>query len=199
MKRKVLQIDGANMAGFEWTYEFWLSRARDRTLTLSLKQSAEEHHLDVEPATHLTTGVDVYRALHDVLSAAGYAIGDFDVEEIATRVADVDAGVAAELRTAARDIEAADDARQQSEKAREQAFLTPYETRIDAYVMRFSDEKLYYPGAGRVYPSKRSWVKAFIRQYLLSHGVLPTGTHKIEVGGYGGGTADFSDLGSLGE
>jgi len=71
--------------------------------------------------------------------------------------------------------------------------LAPYHERIAAYVLRFSDERLRYPGGGS-YGSRRGWAKKFIEEYLMAHGELPCGEYYIRVDGYSGPKHDFSDL-----
>lgn len=101
MKRAILRIDDANMAGFEWSYTFWLGRARDRTLTLSLRQSAAgELRRDVGPAKSLRTGVDVYQALGGMLDDLGYYVGGIDTEAVAHEIEQFDPAVAAQFRVA---------------------------------------------------------------------------------------------------
>jgi hypothetical protein len=191
MKRTIYRIEDSNMAGFEWWYRFTLSRAHDRSLTLTLTQSARgANRLDIEPAAGLRTGVQVYEALSDMLSVAGYSLDERDLDEIAAEIAELDAEVAEQFRTAPEEIEKVEEVEAQAAAAHEQAILAPFAARI-------SDDKLYYPGAGYVYPSRRHWMRLFLQQYVLAHSELPTGRHYIRVRGahsYSGGEHDFSDL-----
>ena len=85
--------------------------------------------------------------------------------------------------------------------AEREAKLRPYRSVIDAYVLRFSDKPLRYPGALGSYGTERSWAKHFIEAYVLNHGRLPDQELWIDVqvggAGYGGRAHDFSDLKSL--
>jgi hypothetical protein len=82
--------------------------------------------------------------------------------------------------------------------AEREARLIPYRSVIDAYVLRFSDKPLRYPGALGSYGTERHWVKHFIEAYVLNHGQLPDQELWIDVqvgrGGYAGSAHDFSDL-----
>lgn len=198
MKRTIFRIDDSNMAGFTWSYGFALSRAQDGSLTLTLSQSARgANRLDVAPATDLRSGVDVYRAFSDMLSEAGHSIDNCDVHAIAEEIKLLAPDVGEQFRNAPADLEAAEEAECEATVAREQAILAPFAARIEAYVSRISDDKLYYPGAGYVYPSRRHWMRVFLQQYVLARGELPTGRHYIKVQGYSGGEHDFSDLAAL--
>jgi hypothetical protein len=76
--------------------------------------------------------------------------------------------------------------------------LAPYRATIDRYVLRFSDEKLNFPGAGRVFPGLRSWHRTFIEDYVVEHGAVPSTAHFIDVTrkdtSLSGPYHDFSDL-----
>ena len=91
-------------------------------------------------------------------------------------------------------MEAAEAEERTEEEERRRASAAPFLDRIEAYVTaRFSDEKLHYPGMGRVFPSRRSWARQFLYEYVATHGHLPIGKHSIRVTGYSGGLHDFSD------
>jgi hypothetical protein len=195
MKQKILQIEDTNMAGFEWSYSFWLSRTRDRSLTLALKQSAKgADRLHVDPEKGLKSGIDVYRALRSMLSEAGSSIDSCDPDSVARAIGLIDPVVAAEFRNGATAIESEEEEDEQEEYARRREIVAPFNSRIEAYVTRFSAERLHYPGAGEVYPSRRHWATKFIQEYVVAHGALPTGKHWIRVQGYSGDEHDFSDI-----
>ena len=78
-------------------------------------------------------------------------------------------------------------------RAEREARVAPFDAVIDAYVERYSDANLWYPGAGYVWPSLRYMMRTFIRTYVMDHGVLPTGEHRIIVPHrYQGGTHRFA-------
>jgi hypothetical protein len=194
MKHKILHIDDSNIVG-EWSYTFFLSQEEGQFVLTLDEVPTEEYCLDAEPVCGLQTGIDVYRALGGILTAAGYGPEDIDLESISAAIAEVDRDLAAQFRGAPEEIERRGNEARQLEAARERAVLEPLAERIDAYVTaRFSDERLHYPGAGRIYPSQRFWAKCFIQQHVLEHGPLPTGRHWIRVSGFSGGEHDFSDL-----
>lgn len=193
MKRKILRIEDSNIAGSRWSYSVWLHRRRGGSYALTFSQSARgEDRLPVTPVEGLTSGAALYQAVASMLEEVGYEIDDF-LESLAQEIGAVDSALSAQFVAAPEALEAEDEARELAVEEDRKIRLEPFNTKIEAYVQRFSDEKLHYPGAGRVYPSGRVWMRRFIEQYVLAHGTLPVGKHEIEVPGYSGGTHDFSD------
>lgn len=199
MKTRILRIEDENMAGYRWSYSFWLARSRGGSLTLSLRQSARgNERVRIEPASGLRDGVAVYEALVGMLVELGCEAVSTALEPVAAELERFGATLAAEFRNASSVLEQRDEDKRRAAEAGIQQTLTPYRPAIEAYVTRFSDEKLYYPGSGYVYPSRRFWVRRFLEQYVLAHGKLPTGEHWIKVPGYSGPSHDFSDLADVG-
>lgn len=149
MRHKILQIDDANMAGFEWSYTFWLSRARDRSLTLTLTQSARgEIRRDIEPTTGIAGGVALYRALDEMMSEVGYALEESNVEEAAKAIERLGVEIAAEFRSAQRVVAAQDATGLPGETDRPRGGLADDEVETNRSVRDFVGTKPRLPDAG---------------------------------------------------
>jgi hypothetical protein len=129
-----------------------------------------------------------------MLKVAGYSIEVFDLDEIIFGIEQVDRVVACQFRLAPSQAEEIYSAERRALAGRNEALVAPFLSRIEAYVEKFSDSKLYHPGAGYVYPSQRHWMRVFLKEYVMAHRALPTGIHHVRVVGYSGGEHDFSDL-----
>ncbi|MBP0465885.1 hypothetical protein J5Y09_18305 [Roseomonas sp. PWR1] len=189
MKPMILSFADANMAGFSWRWEFYVER-KAKGFRLSARQVVcEDIPTVVDPVDGLRDGADIYRALDSMLCDVGYSLNQDDVPEISRRIAILDPKAADEFRRGQEILDARDEAeaaRRASERDRK---LAPFRSRIDAYVLRFSDAPFRNYGGNR-----RVFARAFIEQYVLENGRLPTGEHHIRVGGYSGGSHDFTDL-----
>lgn len=190
--------------------QLWLTREDDGSLSLCFETWVEVANEAIEAGDPsliadgpheesvkgLRDGDALYRAMV-YLIGEGY-VDDDDLEWVVERLAEVAPEMVAAFR-AAHAVETArlEAAARAAAEAREAA-LAPYRATIAAYVERFSDEKLYYPGAGRVYPPKRHWATRFIEEFILEHGALPGAVHRLEIRGhYSGGDHDFSELPQL--
>jgi len=71
--------------------------------------------------------------------------------------------------------------------------LAPHRDRIDKYVLCFGDRTIPNP-RWRGYLKLQDVAKQYIEEYLLAHGELPSGKHKISVAEKSGPEHDFSDL-----
>jgi hypothetical protein len=183
------------MAGFSWTHTFWLAKGRDGTFTLTTEQSALDGDcLDVPPSEGLASGVDVYRALIAMLDELGYDLDRVDLQTVADEIEHLAPAAAEQFRTAPEVIEEIEELERERAALYRHTALAPFAAAIEKYVAHFSDEKLYYPGAGYVYPSRRHWMRCFMEEYVLAHGALPNGKHLITVQGYSGGEHDFPNL-----
>lgn len=87
----ILHFSDSNMAGYEWTWTFYLDRTANGRFTVSCKQMVtEESALRVPARKGLRDGADVYGALEEVVSEARYCLDDFDAGPIASEVKKVD-------------------------------------------------------------------------------------------------------------
>ena len=79
------------------------------------------------------------------------------------------------------------------EAERRQKILTPFQDRIDEYVLKFGDEMIRNP-KWRGYLSLQDVAKRFIEGYLVEHGKLPTGVHSVTHHDNSDANHDCSDL-----
>ena len=194
MKRRILVLEDSNLAGFRWRYSFWLSRARDGSFSLTFRQSVRgEGRLDVLPAHELRSGLDVYRALAEMLGVVGYDVNEADAETITEELVQFDSELASQFREAPQLIETEEEIDQSARKEVHRKLVEPFAKTIEEYVARVPDIPLRRPGWIGAFPSSRTWLRHFIEQYVVEHGRLPTGRHLIQVPGYHGPTHDFPD------
>jgi hypothetical protein len=91
MRSVILKFNDANMAGFEWSWTFFLDKAADGRFTVSCKQTVKEDMPLTRPARNgLRDGAEVYGALRDLVYEAGYALEGYDLAEISRAVKAVD-------------------------------------------------------------------------------------------------------------
>jgi hypothetical protein len=197
MHHLILQIDDKNIAGFAWRYEFWLERTADESFSLRLEQTgSDELSLQISPSNGLRTGAAVFRALSEFVEQAGYELESFDCDEVASHLESLDNRIATEFRSAVVASGEGEDTRASGELsvAELEARLAPYRCRIESFVERFSDDQRRYPGSGRYLPSRRSLMRSFLEEYVVSHGGLPVGREQVRVRGLDLGEHDFSEL-----
>ena len=194
MRLVILELSDSNMAGYEWSWIFSLNRTADRRFTVSGVQTAREGPILRIPARKgLRDGAEIYAALEELVSEASYRLADHDLQDIAKKVGEVDPTLVSDfLNGEAVTEERNEKLARRSEEARK-ILLRPFRKCIDEYVTQFND------APGRPYgPSRRIAAKRFIEEYVIQHGTLPEGTHRIHFSGppmgYSGGEHDFSAL-----
>lgn len=198
MKQLILAIDGSNIAGDSWRWEFHLQCPGNGVCTLSGRQAVSGHRSrSIGSRAGLRNGIEVYGALVDLMSEAELVLDDDDLPDIAETIAIHDARLADQFRNAPELIEQRDEAARLASQDARDTQLKPFRGTIDRYVLQFSDAPLRFPGGGS-YGTRRGWMKRYIEDYVIAHGLLPSGTHTIhvEVSGatYSGGTHEYSGL-----
>jgi len=190
MKVEILSFSDGNMAGYEWSWSFFASRTTNGRFTLSCRQTVQEDEpMEIPPVAGLRDAAEIYEALSAMVDEAGWSLPDLDQKKIAVALSRLDPGLESAFLAAPKWIEEREEKKSEATARKRKQALAPFQVRIDAYVTRFSDQKLKFP-----WPSQRTWAKRFIQEYVVTHGHLPTGKHRIEVAGYHGGEHDFSDL-----
>jgi hypothetical protein len=188
----ILHFSDSNMAGYEWTWTFYLNRTANGRFTVSCKQMVtEESALRVPARKGLRDGADVYGALEEVVSEAGYCLDDFDAGPIASEVKKVDPSLVDQFLRGPEILEQRQEKENEVRAAERERKLLPFRNVIDEYVVCFSDIPSKYG------PSQREAAKRFIEDYALDHGMLPDGVHRIRISAgmrYSGSEHDFSNL-----
>ena len=194
MRSVILEFSDSNMAGYEWSWIFFINRTADHRFTASGVQTATEGPILRIPARRgLRDGAEIYAALAELVSEAGYELADYDLQEVAKKVGQVDPTLVSDFLNGETIIEERDEElARRSEEARK-TLLQPFRKCIDEYVTQFNDTP------GRPYgPSARIAAKRFIEEYVIKHGSLPEGVHRVRLSGppmgYSGGEHDFSGL-----
>jgi hypothetical protein len=91
MQSVILEFNDANMAGYEWSWAFFLDKTADGRFTVSCEQTVkEEEALWIQDRSGLRDGAEVYGALRDLMDEAGYALKGYDLAEISRAVKAVD-------------------------------------------------------------------------------------------------------------
>ncbi len=183
------------MAGYEWSWTFFLNKTIDGRFTVSAKQTVnEDGAARIRARRGLRDGIDVYEALFAIVDEAGYHL-NHDLEAISRKIGEVDQSLVTDFLNGEELSEQREMKLREREATRRESILRPYRQAIDEYAMQISDTPLRYPGGGN-FPSRRVWIRAFIEQHVLDHGELPDGKHNVNVraGGYMGGEHDFTGL-----
>ena len=104
MKRAVvLRIEDRNFAGYGWTWQFGVTRRKDGSFSITAKQETVEGPAMRIPHRHpLRTGEEVWEALEEMVSEAGYAIAPGDNEKIVAKIENIDRRIGRELRSSMR-------------------------------------------------------------------------------------------------
>jgi hypothetical protein len=190
----ILHFDDSNMAGFEWSWSFFLNKTAGGRFTVSAKQTIRKYSaMRIAARRDLRDGVDVYEGLAAIVSEAGYSLADWDLQAISKKIAEIDATLVPEFLFGEELSEAREEQRRSEEKKYREDCLRPYREAIDRYVLRFSEIRRYGPSA-------RGAATLFIEDYVCKHGQLPTGVHRIELEkpfGYHGGDHDFTPLAAM--
>lgn len=195
MKRLIYKFSDSNMAGYSWSWEYYLTSPKRGRLTLTGRQIvSDDEPRRIDPRRGLRDGVDVYEALSAMIEEAGYSLAADDLPAIAREIVVLDADVAEQFSNGPELAEERGEVKKKQFADEREAILHPYREIIDNYVLKFSDDPLRYPGGMTTYGTRRGWAKLFIEDYVVANGRLPTGEHRIEIRGYSGGSHDFSDL-----
>jgi hypothetical protein len=192
MRSVILKFEDANMAGYEWSWAFFLDETADGRFTVSCKQTVKgDAALRIPARRGLRDGAEVYGALRDLMDEAGYSIEGHDLAKIICAVKAVDPALLNDFLNGEAILEQRDGEASRLQAERREQTLAPYREAIDAYVLRFGDQR------GRYGPSPRFAAIKYIEEYVIEHGRLPHGIHTIRLSGpvsYSGGQHDFSDL-----
>jgi hypothetical protein len=137
----------------------------------------------------LRDATEIYSALAEMLEQAGCSLPDLDQNKIAAALGALDPALNSAFLAAPDDLEKREEQEIQAAELKRKETLKPFRAQIDRYVKRFSDQNLRL-GWG----TQQGWAKRFIEDYVIAHGDLPTGKHKIEVAGYHGSEHDFTDM-----
>ena len=90
MKIKLLSFSDSNMMGDRWEWSFFISRKRDKTYTISCKQTVRSGpKQEIDEVVGLTDGKSVYAAFTAQIEDAGYYFDGKDAELVASRLAEL--------------------------------------------------------------------------------------------------------------
>ena len=96
-------IDDSNMAGFEWRWDFVLTRSVDGTYKATATQYdffAEEceEPWELDPRTSLRSGREICSAVQAMVNDAGYYADEDFLERVALKLDEYDQAIAEEFR-----------------------------------------------------------------------------------------------------
>ena len=99
----MMSVDGSNMAGFEWRWDFVLERSADGTFSAKATQfdilpEPEDEPWELDPHVSLKNGREVFAALERLADEAWCQVDAEVLERIATRLDDFDPVLAWEFR-----------------------------------------------------------------------------------------------------
>jgi len=90
MKVKLLNFSDSNMMGDKWEWSFYISRKRDKTYTISCKQTVRSGpKQDIDNVDGLTDGKSVYAAFTAQIEDTGYYFDGKDAELVAGCLAEL--------------------------------------------------------------------------------------------------------------
>lgn len=186
----------SNMAGSVWAYSFFLTwDKRSDTYSLSMVPEGDDDPPHCPPVEAIKDGAELQERFSSMLQQLGVDESYVDRERVAEALAAISSQLANEFLSAEETLESRDQAEREADVERRKMLLTPFRTVIDAYVTSTPDS---HTRAGGIRVSGRHFLKLFIEDYVLAHGHLPEGAHRIrvETGGlsYSGGLHDFTAL-----
>jgi hypothetical protein len=197
MKKLIFRYEDYNMAGSEWTWEFYLETEKGATYLLNSRHECAGQISETDIEGGLKSGAEVYWSLcFAIMETSGWKLTDAMLPSIAEQIAEVSQTTAAEFLAGPESEDTRGEEERAAAAARREEALKPFRGKIDAYVLRFSDKGIRYSRGG-TYGNPRTWAKRFLEEYVVSHGRLPYGKHQIKVVGaasYSGPTHDFSDI-----
>ena len=105
MQKVIIQEwDDANMAGFEWSWQVWVSRHRDGLFSVGAQQSTlDPPAQEIEARCQLGTGSEVLNAIRDVVEGTAYSF-DLEpglIEDIAAKLESLSPELSKQFRDAA--------------------------------------------------------------------------------------------------
>ena len=104
MQIKLLSISDSNMMGDKWEWNFFISRKRNKTYTISCKQNVRSGPKQViDDVVGLIDGKSVYNAFTAQISDAGYYFDGEDAEVVAGRLAELSIALSKEFLQANED------------------------------------------------------------------------------------------------
>ena len=82
----IYRVSDSNMAGFSWSWKFWISKRKDQTYSVCCKQIVNEPPAMKVPGVYrLKTGQEIKKAFEDLLEEAGLSLPE-DQSEILSRI-----------------------------------------------------------------------------------------------------------------
>src|SRR5262249_55446225 len=84
MKVEILTFSDSNMAGYEWSWSFFVNRTANHRFTLSCKQTVlEDTPTKIPAVVGLRDATEIYSALSGMLHEAGCSLPELDQNKIA--------------------------------------------------------------------------------------------------------------------
>jgi hypothetical protein len=197
MKAVILEFSDSNMAGYEWSWVFSLTRGEKGSVTLLAEQrggDSEDEESKIVPVRDLSDGADLYEALEGMLQETGYDILDMDLASVEQRMASIAPKLLENFRRAPEILKLREEERRNKDAQERDLRLAPFRERIDTYLSGIEDRPLRYPGGAGYVGSRRSQIKAFIENHVVRTRELPKGMHAIKLNNFGFGHHDFGDF-----
>ncbi|NDH64004.1 MAG: hypothetical protein EBY18_20710, partial [Alphaproteobacteria bacterium] len=89
MKTLILKIDDSNMAGFDWTWSFFINKTAKGSFTVSRTQLLDGRTVRFPGSSGLKSGNEVLGAVYYMLDEFSYRLGDYDLDKIAQKIGSV--------------------------------------------------------------------------------------------------------------
>lgn len=192
MKKRILKVSDENIAGFKWSYSFWLEQGDDSSYCLSFTQSPRSSEpVGISPVSGLRSGQALYEELDAMCGEVDCNLANMGIDEIVEILQDYDPVIAAQFQEAHHAAVGLPDDIPQSPR---ETALKRLDGALERYLERYNTLSRKNAGSARIYHSERQQVRQFIHDYYLEHGVLPTGTHTIPLPPGPDKSYDFSDL-----
>jgi hypothetical protein len=98
----LIEFSDGNLTGYEWSWKFILTKRKDRSYSLSAKQTTSDPPGMKIPHRHpLRSGEEIFKSLDGMLSEAGYGFPDDEIDTVTSRIARLSKVVAREFSEAA--------------------------------------------------------------------------------------------------
>lgn len=183
------------MAGDVWSWKLWVSRRKDGSFTVGARQTTVgEPGFSPPSLTRLRDGYSVLQALRSIMSEWHGELTDDQLQRIGIELRSLDLELAEDFEFAIEHEEEIEEGQLSLEANRRTRKLTPFRHQIDRYAENVEDYRSAPYGI-----SRRAMVKLYMENFVVEHGRLPSGLHRINVRtaglSYSGGERDFTDLG----
>jgi hypothetical protein len=184
MKHLLYKSSESNIAGFDWDWHFFLNKTTRGSYTLSCKETGgePEYRTRIPSKKGIRTGEQLYDLLMKMIEETNIGLDESNIDTINEAIRSFESQLGDEFHQARTTVEKREETKSLSEEKKRSDKLERYQSTIEEFLKRFSDQPM------RPYGTKRGWARNIIKTFILTNGQLPTGLHN---------GIDFTDLTNL--